>query len=237
MNTLKKVGAYIVARAHEVSSILAASGAGAVLVAYATGQMDGKKAAVAGVAAVIMYLMPEDKALVANVANAISPGAVKTTALALALALGIGSGLVACSSAPAPATQPSSGLLTFAKQAGAYVADFNSKVAAFNSGALTDAKVLGQAACGAGSMADGVFKAATPIILAAGVDPSVGATEAGAALALNLACQIVDNANPATPVTTVASAAMQAVNAYQQVKTALSQGAPTVAAAATPVKS
>ncbi len=73
MNAFRKVVAYIVTRAHETSSVLSASGATAAIAAWFTGQMTWQHAAIAVAAAVVGYLMPQDKALVTAVAAAVSP--------------------------------------------------------------------------------------------------------------------------------------------------------------------
>lgn len=58
--------AYLKARAGELSSILAASGATAVGVAYITGQLTAKQALAGATAAVVGYLWPETKTTLAT---------------------------------------------------------------------------------------------------------------------------------------------------------------------------
>lgn len=83
--------AYLKARAGEVSSVLAASGAFGVGLAYVTGQMTAKQALVGAGAAVVAYVYPESKAAVAQIANSVAAGSVKVLAvLGLAGALTLG---------------------------------------------------------------------------------------------------------------------------------------------------
>lgn len=137
------------------------------------------------------------------------------------------------SNAPVPVPEPQ--LLQFAQQVQAFNANLNQSIATNAAGALATGVALGKAACGAASMNDGLFKAAVPAMALAGVDPTIGATEAGVMIGVNVSCAIIDNANPSAPITPqVAQAVAQAVAAVPQITSAVKAVNPAAAAAATP---
>jgi hypothetical protein len=121
----------------------------------------------------------------------------------------------------------------FAPQVAAFDVDAQSKITAFNAGVVTDAAAVGKSACGYASMADGLFALAAPIAIAAGAAPGIGASEAAVMGGVNLACGVLDAADPTTPATTVATAAAAVIAAIPQVKANLQAASPGAAAAAT----
>lgn len=143
-------------------------------------------------------------------------------------------GLAACSmlgGGTDPLSQPA--VAQFATQVQAFDADSQAKLAAYSSGAIADAKVVGQSVCGYAAMADGLFKMAAPIMTVSGVDPSVIASETAVMTNVKLGCGVIDKADPSTPVATVATAAATVIAALPQMKAALQAGSPGLAAAAT----
>lgn len=205
---MKAVLDYLKARATEVSSILAASGALGTLVLYLSGEMTGHQAIGAAAAAVVAYLYPQAKKL--------PPAAPALFAIVFA------GSLVACST-----TAPDGTALTFAQQVAAFDAKAKSDLATFGA----DSLVVGKSACGYVSEASGLFRVVAPI---AGADPAALAAGAAAAIAADAACRIIDAADPAKPAAPqVVTAVAQVLAAVPAVKSALEATDPAVAAAAT----
>lgn len=151
--------------------------------------------------------------------------------LALLLVLGSVLFLEACGGLPAPGATPAppaaaSSLQAFAVQVSAYNAKATADIQAVASGALAAGVAVGKSACGFASMGNGLFKAGAPAMALAGVDPGVGATEAAVMVGVELACPLIDAADPSKPVTPqVAAAVSQAVGAVPQITAALKAGA------------
>ena len=146
---------------------------------------------------------------------------------AIALAL-----VAAC----APTGNLSADNAKFAAEVQAFNADFATKAQAFSTGAITDAKTVGKSACGLVSELDGLYNAVKPVALIAGAASTIGTPEAAAIetaamVSSNLACAVLDKADPTTPVATIESAAAQVLTAVPQVKAALKAASPEAAAA------
>jgi hypothetical protein len=120
--------------------------------------------------------------------------------------------------------------MTFAQQVAAYDARAKSDLQSFGAASL----VAGKAACGYISMGSGLYQAVKPgLIVAGAISPEAAGIEAAATISAQVACSIIDNANPSAPATPqVAAAVSQAVATVPAVKSLLEQD-PVVAAAAT----
>lgn len=156
-------------------------------------------------------------------------GRVVVPSLAIIMTLGIGLLCSACDGSPSAPAPNSPEVQSFAQQVAAFNAKVKADMAAFGAASLA----VGKSSCGYLSEANGLFKAATPVLLVAGVDPAIGGTEAGVMLGVDVACGIIDAADPTAPATPqVASAIAQVVAAIPEVKAALATAAPDVAATA-----
>lgn len=120
----------------------------------------------------------------------------------------------------------------FATEVQAFNQNATTVVASAASGAITDVVAVGKAVCANANELHGLYQATVPVQAVLGVDPTVGATEAGAYLVAQINCEIIDAADPKAPTTTVAAAASAVVNALPQIKQALTASAPDVAAIA-----
>jgi hypothetical protein len=98
--------AFLKARWGEVSSVWAKAGLTAIALAWVTGQMTAAQALAASAGAVVLYLHPEAKPALGEVASALAQAARGQAAKgALAgLALLAGLGLAGCANSPAPST-------------------------------------------------------------------------------------------------------------------------------------
>lgn len=152
----------------------------------------------------------------------------------LAFLVLVGLGLSACVTAPtgnlsADLAANNAKLQAMASQTNAYVQDFNTQAAQFAQKAGGDALAFGKSACGAASMLNGTFAMAAPFMAAAGVDPTIGTTEATVFLGVTAACHVIDDAgsSPAQ----IAQAAEQAAVAIPQIEAAIAAVSPGTAAA------
>lgn len=158
------------------------------------------------------------------------------TMIRVAAAAFVALAVFACSSTSTPPgptpTAISANLQTFATQAGAYVANFNAQAKAVAHGVSTDALALGKSACGAASMLNGVYQAASPLITAATKDASLAPTETATYAQVQADCAVVDAADPtASPTAALVTAAAAVAKSVPALQDAVNQVSPAAGAA------
>jgi len=124
--------------------------------------------------------------------------------------------LAACSSEDVAARQAK--FQAALAQVPAYEAKAKEDLTKFSSGAITDVKLVGQDFCAVASMLHGTFGVAAPLLTA---DPKVFASEQAAMAIVEVACAVLDKADPATPVPTLLTATQQVIGAVPTIKEAV----------------
>lgn len=160
-----------------------------------------------------------------------TPPVVPPAAVGLFLAAFLLSSLNACGPQTVVNPDGTTSVLTFAQQVAAFDAKAQADIKQFGADSLT----AGKSACGYLSEANGLFNVAAPVLTIAGVAaPSVGVTEAVVFGDVQIACTLIDAADPTAPATPqIVNAITTVVAAIPTIKAQLAQAAPQAAAAAT----
>ena len=188
--------AYLEARWHETTSILAKAGLAGIALAYVTGQMTDYQALVGAAVAVVLYLHPEAKGALGQVSAALG-AAIKPALVMLALA---GLGLSACGGAAGTALLATGGAGA-GVAAGSTLASAGSTISTANA-AVPVAYTVG---CAAIETADDLFQMVAPTLLQKGdLLPAQVSSEATIAKAARARC-----ANPPTDLLSAGKATIQ----------------------------